>query len=64
MKHEQLAWVPMCIPDKGSPFFFDLGVRGRQREARDAFIKYCGMPWAELRKEGWRIVRVRLSHHS
>lgn len=63
MKYDELAWVPMLIPDKGSPFFFQAGVRNMKRDARNDFAKHCGMEWNELLKEGWRIVRVRLSYH-
>jgi len=64
MKHEELAWIPMCVPLKGTPWFYHAGVRDLRRDARDDFAKHCCMEWKALHKEGWRIVRVRLSHHS
>ena len=63
MKHEELAWVPMCIPPKGKPWFFTSIVRDRRREAVADFEKHCCMEWKALRIEGWRIVRVRLEAH-
>lgn len=65
MKHDELAWVPMCRPDTGGGcWFFQAGIRDRMRDARNDFAEHCGMEWKMLRKEGWRIVRVRISHHS
>lgn len=63
MKHEELAFIPMCIPEKGAPWFFAAGVRYMQRDARKDFEKHCCVEWKVLRKEGWRIVRVRLEAH-
>jgi hypothetical protein len=60
VKHQEVAWVPMCTTDKGS-WFFDGVIRDLQREAREDFAKHCSMEWKALHKEGWRIVRVRLT---
>lgn len=59
-KHEEMAWVPMCTTENGS-WFWTQGMRDLQREARNNFAKHCCMEWEALRKEGWRIVRVKLS---
>jgi hypothetical protein len=59
-KHEELAWVPMCTTENGS-WYWTTGLRDLQREARNCFVEHAGMEWEELRKEGWRIVRVRLT---
>jgi len=59
-KHEAIAWVPMCTTDKGS-WFWTEGISDLQREARNNFVEHARMEWETLRKEGWRIVRVKLS---
>lgn len=59
-KHEEIAWIPMCTTENGS-WFWEQGIRDLQREARNNFAKHCAMEWEALRKEGWRIVRVKLS---
>jgi hypothetical protein len=61
MKNEEIAWIPMCAPEKGRPWFFQAGIRDLRRDARDDFAKHCCMEWKVLQKEGWRIVRVKLS---
>lgn len=58
---EEVAWIPMCVPKNGRPFFFDRCIRDLRRDALADFAKYCCVEWQELRKEGWRIVRVRLT---
>jgi hypothetical protein len=64
-KHSQLAFVPMCIPHKGNPWFAPQATRYLAKDARDAFIDLCGYPgpdaWKALKIEGWRIVRVKIS---
>jgi hypothetical protein len=60
-KHEETAWIPLCVPEHGSPFFFDRSIRDRKRDARDHFVRHCNVEWADLRKEGWQIVRVKLT---
>ena len=62
MKHEELAWIPMCTTENGS-WFWERGIHDRQKDARSYFAEHCNMEWSALRKEGWRIVRVRLSYH-
>ena len=60
MRHQETAWIPMCIPDKGKPWFFSAGIRDRRMDAIRDFEKHCCMEWKALRIEGWRVVRVRL----
>ena len=60
MKHEELAWIPMCTTENGS-WFWEAGISDLKRDARDNFVAHCCVDWKELRKEGWKIVRVRLS---
>lgn len=60
-RHDEMMWVPMCIPEKGGPWFWPRGVADRQKDARENFVKHCCQEWSDLRKEGWRIVRVRLT---
>jgi hypothetical protein len=61
-KHEEAAWIPICVPLKGRPWFFWRGVRDLRRDARDAFAEHCNMDWKELHKEGWRIIRVKITN--
>lgn len=61
MKYEEIAWVPMCVPAKGEPWFWPRGIRETQKEARANFVEHCSMEWKALRIEGWRIVRVKLT---
>lgn len=60
MKHEEIAWIPMMIQEGGN-YFWPQGLRDLQRDARANFEKHCCVDWKELRKEGWRIVRVKLT---
>ena len=60
-RHDEIAWIPMCTPEKGKPWFWPLGIADTQRDARVGFANHCGQDWSELRKEGWRIVRIRLT---
>lgn len=62
MKHEELGWIPMRT-EKGRSWFFQAGIRDLRRAAKEDFVKYCCVEWKVLHKEGWRIVRVRLSYH-
>jgi hypothetical protein len=50
----------MCTTENGS-WFWTAGVRDLQREARRNFAEHCSMEWEALRKEGWRIVQVRMT---
>jgi hypothetical protein len=61
MKHQEVAWVPMCTPEKGEPWFWVAGIRDLQRDARSNFVEHCRADWKALRKEGWRIVLVKLT---
>lgn len=60
MKHEEVAWVPMRT-EKGKSYFWLSGIRDLQRDVRTNFAQYCCVDWEVLRKEGWRIVRVKLT---
>ena len=60
VKHEEIAWMPMCT-EKGGSWFWPQGVGNTQRDARVRFANGYGQDWSKLRKEGWRIVRVRLT---
>jgi len=51
----------MCTPDNGAPFFFHGSIKDRRRDSMEHFVAHCRIDWNELRKEGWRIVRVRLT---
>jgi hypothetical protein len=59
-QHEELAWIPLRT-EHGNSWFWHPGIRDLKRDARDDFAKHCCVDWKVLRKEGWRIVRVRLS---
>lgn len=65
MKHDELAWIPMRTDAvTGQSYFWIQGARGLRRDAVEHFVNHCCVEWKELRKEGWRIVRVRIEHHS
>jgi hypothetical protein len=51
----------MCTSEKGISWFWNQGVRDLQKDARNDFVKHCGMEWSALRAEGWRIVRIKLT---
>lgn len=61
MSYAEVAWIPMCIPKKGEPWFWPQGIRDTQKETRSNFVKHCHEEWPALRKDGWRIVRVKLT---
>jgi hypothetical protein len=69
MTVNEIGWLPLCEPEKGEPWFAGcVPVGYTQKETREAFTKHCtGRPgyerkcWDDLRKEGWRIVRVRIT---
>jgi hypothetical protein len=61
VKHDETWWIPMCTPEKGKPWFWPQGVGDTKKGVRANFIKHCCVEWSQLRKEGWRIVRVRLT---
>jgi hypothetical protein len=63
------GYLPLCTPEKGSPWFAgNVTIGYTASDARVAFTKACtGNPsyetrdWDALKKEGWRIVRVKIS---
>src|SRR4051812_6415120 len=59
-QHDEIAWIPMRTED-GRSWFWHPGIADLQRDARKNFVKHCCVEWSELRKEGWSIVRVRLT---
>ncbi len=60
VRHREVAFVPMCTPKDGKPWFALEYVRWQQRHARDDFALNVGEQWEALKKEGWRIVRVEV----
>jgi hypothetical protein len=56
------GYLPLCTPEKGKPWFAgNVTIGFTAGDARAAFVEACGQPWEELKKEGWRIVRVKIS---
>lgn len=56
------GYIPLCTPKTGKPWFAGNVVIGyTAADARAAFVELCGYTWDELKKEGWRIVRVKIS---
>jgi hypothetical protein len=61
--HSETAYVPMCTPPKGAPWFAISFVRHARQNARADFIKAVsgnGRGWRALSRQGWRIVRVKV----
>jgi hypothetical protein len=64
MKHVEAAFIPMKTPKKGKPYF---AVRCLDWSANGAREQFCGGAidpphhWKESKKDGWRIVKVRVS---
>lgn len=59
-RHSELGFAPMCAPEKNGAWFAISFIRHTQREARDAFLEATAQTWRLLKKEGWRIVRVKV----
>lgn len=63
------GYLPLCTPEKGKPWFAgNVTIGYTAGDARVDFTKACtGNPhyetrdWEALKKEGWRIVRVKVS---
>lgn len=55
------GYLPFCTPNKGKPWFASNIVIGyTAKDARANFVRVCGQSWDILKKEGWRIVRVKV----
>jgi hypothetical protein len=67
VNHSQFAFIPMCTPTRGNPWFAPNAMRYLAKDSRDAFIDMCGYPgedatvWKALKIEGWRIVKVKVA---
>lgn len=56
------GYLPLCTPEKGKPWFAgNVTIGYTAGDARSEFVKTCGQGWEDLKKEGWRIVRVKVS---
>ncbi len=58
--HSETAYLPMNDYGAGEPQFSLLDVRALARDARNSMA--CEYPggWAECKKLGWRIVKVKI----
>ncbi len=67
MNHSEFAFLPMCRPSSGKPWFALSALRYSAKDSRNAFVTQCHGPavpmdaWKALKIEGWRIVKVRVS---
>lgn len=60
-KHATYGYLPFCTPKEGTPWFAgNVTVGYTAKETREAFAIQCGDDWKSLKKEGWRIVRVKI----
>lgn len=67
-RHTTFGYLPLCTPKEGTPWFAgNVTIGYTAADARVAFTKACtGHPeyqssdWDDLKKEGWRIVRVKV----
>lgn len=65
----EYGYLPKCTPKEGKPWFAGCVTVGYSaQDTRVAFTKHCtGYPeydpkcWDDLKKEGWRIVRVKIT---
>lgn len=61
VQHTTFGYLPFCTPKKGRPWFAgNVTVGYTANDARSDFVKVCGQDWESLKKEGWRIVRVKI----
>jgi hypothetical protein len=58
IRHREIAFVPIFVGPR--PYFALQFMSHSQRTARDDFVKEVRQNWDELKKEGWRIVRVEV----
>lgn len=60
-KQTTYGYLPFCTPKKGNAWFAcNVTIGYSMKDAREAFVKVCGQSWEELKREGWRIVRVKI----
>lgn len=67
--HSEFGYLPMCTPAEGKPWFAgSVSVGYSAMDARTEFTKmvhgqkdYIPSQWEDLKKDGWRIVRVKVS---
>lgn len=60
-KQTTYGYLPFCTPAKGKPWFAgNVTIGFTAKDSRDAFIRACGQSWEVLKREGWRIVRVKI----
>lgn len=60
-KNTTFGYLPFCTPMNGKPWFAgNVTIGYTASDARKAFEKVCGQEWEALKKEGWRIVRVKV----
>lgn len=65
----EFGYLPMCTPATGKPWFAgSVAVGYSAQDTRVEFTKLCSgqteyqtSEWNALKKEGWRIVRVKVS---
>lgn len=61
LKSTTYGYLPLCTPKKGEPWFAgNVTIGYTAGDTRTEFVKACGQPWDELKKEGWLVVRVKV----
>lgn len=62
VKQSTFGYLPFCTPKKGKPWFAgNVTIGYTAADARTEFVKACGQEWDDLKREGWRVVRVEVS---
>lgn len=60
-KQTTYGYLPRCTPEKGQPWFAgNVTVGYTAKDSREAFVRACGQTWESLKKEGWRIAKVKI----
>jgi hypothetical protein len=60
-RHSEFCYIPKCKNDKDQEWFAVRCLDYTAREAKAKFMEGDTLPWDHLRKEGWRIVKIKVS---
>jgi hypothetical protein len=63
----EYAFAPMCKPSSGVAWFAVSFIRHTRHSAQADFLKAVsgnGHGWAALNRQGWRIVRVKITERA
>jgi hypothetical protein len=57
----QTYYTAKCEPASGHPWLAYQFIRDRAKDVREDFPRGAGTTWKQMRKEGWKVVRVHLT---